>query len=108
MSEPSILLDVQDGCAVITLNRPDQLNSFNVEMHALLRDALGEVEARDDIRVAAAHRRRPRLLRRAGSVRPRGRRRTARRADLGFTLGHDVQPAGAPPARAADAGRSPR
>jgi 2-(1,2-epoxy-1,2-dihydrophenyl)acetyl-CoA isomerase len=50
MSEPSILLDVQDGCAVITLNRPDRLNSFTADMHALLRDAVGEVEARDDIR----------------------------------------------------------
>jgi 2-(1,2-epoxy-1,2-dihydrophenyl)acetyl-CoA isomerase len=50
MSEPSILLDVQDGCAVITLNRPDRLNSFNADMHALLRDAVGEVERRDDIR----------------------------------------------------------
>lgn len=50
MSEPSILLDVQDGCAVITLNRPDRLNSFNADMHAQLRDAVGQVETRDDIR----------------------------------------------------------
>ncbi len=50
MSQPSILFDVQDGYAAITLNRPDRLNSFNVEMHARLRAALGEAKRRSDIR----------------------------------------------------------
>ena len=32
---------VDGGVARLTLNRPDRLNSFNVEMHAEVRDALG-------------------------------------------------------------------
>ena len=50
MSQPSILFDAEDGYAVVTLNRPDRLNSFNVEMHEQLRDALAEVKRRDDVR----------------------------------------------------------
>jgi 2-(1,2-epoxy-1,2-dihydrophenyl)acetyl-CoA isomerase len=46
----SILLEAQDGYAVVTLNRPDRLNSFNPEMHERLRDALAEVKRRDDVR----------------------------------------------------------
>lgn len=36
----NILFEVQDGVARLTLNRPDKLNSFNVEMHLEVRDAL--------------------------------------------------------------------
>ncbi len=50
MTQPSILFDVQDGYAAITLNRPDRLNSFNLDMHQRLREALGEVKHRADIR----------------------------------------------------------
>jgi 2-(1,2-epoxy-1,2-dihydrophenyl)acetyl-CoA isomerase len=50
VSEPSILLEIADGYAVITLNRPDRLNSFNPEMHARLREALATVAAREDVR----------------------------------------------------------
>jgi len=50
MNSPSILFEVQDGYAAITLNRPDRLNCFNPEMHERLRDALGEVKRRSDIR----------------------------------------------------------
>ena len=39
MTEPSILFEAQDGYAVVTLNRPDRLNSFNTEMHERLREA---------------------------------------------------------------------
>lgn len=49
MSE-SILLTQQNGYAVITLNRPKQLNAFNNEMHHALQRALDEVEQNDDIR----------------------------------------------------------
>src|ERR1044071_8327626 len=40
MSYQTILCDVGDGVARLTLNRPDRLNSFNVEMHDEVRDAL--------------------------------------------------------------------
>lgn len=50
MSEPSVLFEVQEGYALVTLNRPDRLNSFNPEMHERLRDALGQVKSRDDVR----------------------------------------------------------
>ncbi len=49
-NENPILFDVKAGYAVITLNRPKQLNSFNNEMHYALQDALMEVESNDDIR----------------------------------------------------------
>jgi len=47
---PSILFEVQDGYAALTLNRPDRLNSFNPEMHERLREALLEAKRRDDVR----------------------------------------------------------
>lgn len=50
MTAPSILLEVHDGCAFVTLNRPDRLNSFNPEMHERLREVLADVQRRDDIR----------------------------------------------------------
>jgi 2-(1,2-epoxy-1,2-dihydrophenyl)acetyl-CoA isomerase len=39
-----ILYEVRDGIAVITLNRPDKLNSFTARMHEEMRAALAEVE----------------------------------------------------------------
>lgn len=49
-NQSPILFDVKDGYAVITLNRPKQLNSFNNDMHYALQKALDEVESNDDIR----------------------------------------------------------
>ncbi|MGB8328224.1 MAG: 2-(1,2-epoxy-1,2-dihydrophenyl)acetyl-CoA isomerase PaaG [Steroidobacteraceae bacterium] len=43
MGDPSILFQLADGIARITLNRPERLNAFNVEMHARLREALARV-----------------------------------------------------------------
>src|ERR1041384_3346694 len=42
MSYQTILFEVSEGIARLTLNRPDRLNSFNVEMHSEVRDALGK------------------------------------------------------------------
>ncbi|MEM9386470.1 MAG: 2-(1,2-epoxy-1,2-dihydrophenyl)acetyl-CoA isomerase PaaG [Pseudomonadota bacterium] len=51
MSAPStITLEIQDGVALLTLNRPDRLNSFTAEMHEALREALNTIQADDAIR----------------------------------------------------------
>jgi len=45
-----ILLDIADGVATITLNRPDVLNSFNRSMARELTDALDRVAGDDTLR----------------------------------------------------------
>jgi 2-(1,2-epoxy-1,2-dihydrophenyl)acetyl-CoA isomerase len=50
LPEETILLDVADGLARITLNRPSRLNSFNVEMHEALSAALDRVEGDSEVR----------------------------------------------------------
>jgi len=49
--QDSILFELRDGVARITLNRPDKLNSFNVAMHEALADTLTRIEHSDDARV---------------------------------------------------------
>ncbi len=51
MSEPTILLEVSAGVAVITLNRPAKLNAFAGDMRDRLLEALDDVAARADVRV---------------------------------------------------------
>ena len=41
----TVLSDTRDGFRVITLNRPDKLNSFTEQLHQELRQALDEAEA---------------------------------------------------------------
>lgn len=43
MSYETILFDVKDRVARLTLNRPDRLNSFTVQMHGEVADALGKL-----------------------------------------------------------------
>jgi 2-(1,2-epoxy-1,2-dihydrophenyl)acetyl-CoA isomerase len=50
MNQPAILLNVTDGVAEITLNRPDKLNSFTRSMHAELRAALDAALGDDRVR----------------------------------------------------------
>lgn len=51
MSYQTILFELSDGVARLTLNRPDRLNSFNVQMHGELRDALSELATSPTARV---------------------------------------------------------
>src|SRR5262249_49780188 len=51
MTYNSLLLErVGDGVAVITLNRPNQLNALSEELHGEIDAAIAEVEADDDVR----------------------------------------------------------
>jgi len=50
MTFETILFEVANGAARLTLNRPDRLNSFTVQMHEEVAEALGEVETNDEIR----------------------------------------------------------
>jgi 2-(1,2-epoxy-1,2-dihydrophenyl)acetyl-CoA isomerase len=47
----TIIFDVVDGIARLTLNRPDRLNSFTVVMHEEVAAALKEAESNADVRV---------------------------------------------------------
>jgi 2-(1,2-epoxy-1,2-dihydrophenyl)acetyl-CoA isomerase len=51
MSYQTILFEVSGGVARLTLNRPDRLNSFNVQMHGEVRDALSQLANNSEARV---------------------------------------------------------
>lgn len=51
MTYEHILLEISEGVARLTLNRPDRLNAFNVAMHLEVRDALKQVVESDEARV---------------------------------------------------------
>lgn len=51
MSYEYILFDIQNQIATITLNRPEQLNSLNLEIIDEMTQALEECEKRQDVRV---------------------------------------------------------
>src|ERR1044072_1279047 len=53
MSYQTILFEINAGVARLTLNRPDRLNSFNVQMHQEVREALAQVAASKEARVLA-------------------------------------------------------
>ena len=46
----TIEFTIEDGSAILTLNRPDRLNSFTVEMHEEMQDALSRIETDESIR----------------------------------------------------------
>src|ERR1700744_1483308 len=50
MAYETILFEVANGAARLTLNRPDRLNSFTVQMHSEVADALSKVESDASIR----------------------------------------------------------
>ena len=49
MTEP-VILEVDDGVATLTLNRPEDRNALSAEMSGAIVDAVDEVEADDDAR----------------------------------------------------------
>jgi 2-(1,2-epoxy-1,2-dihydrophenyl)acetyl-CoA isomerase len=51
MTYESIRFSIDSGIAVLTLNRPDRLNSFTQAMHLEVRDALDRLEADKSVRV---------------------------------------------------------
>lgn len=50
MDYETIMLEISDGAARLTLNRPERLNSFTVQMHGEVADALTRIETDDAIR----------------------------------------------------------
>ncbi|HYQ37588.1 MAG TPA: enoyl-CoA hydratase, partial [Pseudomonas sp.] len=50
MSFEHILFTIDQGVASLTLNRPDQLNSFNAAMHQEVREALKQVRQNAEVR----------------------------------------------------------
>lgn len=46
----SVLLELEDGVATVTLNEPDRRNAFSGAIQAGIRDALAEIESNDDAR----------------------------------------------------------
>jgi 2-(1,2-epoxy-1,2-dihydrophenyl)acetyl-CoA isomerase len=51
MNYESIQFKIDNGIAVLTLNRPDKLNSFTQAMHLEVRDALDKVQSDRAVRV---------------------------------------------------------
>jgi len=50
LSEAPIKLDIENGVALVTLNRPDALNSFTADMHIALAAVLDTIEADKSVR----------------------------------------------------------
>lgn len=50
MAYETILFEIANGAARLTLNRPDRLNSFTVQMHGEVADALTRVEQDESVR----------------------------------------------------------
>ena len=48
---PEILLQSDGGVAIVTLNRPDVLNSFNRDMARQLREAFDRIAGDDSLRL---------------------------------------------------------
>ncbi len=51
MNFEHILFSIEDGVALLSLNRPEQLNSFNTAMHGEVREALKQVRQNPEARV---------------------------------------------------------
>ncbi|HKN00526.1 MAG TPA: enoyl-CoA hydratase-related protein [Candidatus Binataceae bacterium] len=51
MAYSAILVDLKDGVATITLNRPEKMNAYNAAMGAELSQAFADLDANDEVRV---------------------------------------------------------
>lgn len=51
MNFEHILFSIEAGVATLSLNRPEQLNSFNTKMHGEVREALKQVRQNPEVRV---------------------------------------------------------
>lgn len=51
MTFDTVLFSIEQGMALLSLNRPEQLNSFNTQMHGEVREALQQIRQRSDVRV---------------------------------------------------------
>ena len=51
MPDQAVLCEVRDGIAIVSLNRPAQLNAFAGDMREQLIERLDEIAARGDVRV---------------------------------------------------------
>ncbi len=49
-TDDRVLVDVVDGLATVTLNRPDKLNALDIETYRILYALADEFEQRDDVR----------------------------------------------------------
>ena len=86
MTEDLVLSATQGAVRTLTLNRPAALNSFTGAMHEQLLAALECGGRRRGGARRHRHRRRPGLLRRAGSERPRHELARRRAPDVGAVI----------------------
>lgn len=84
MSFETILFDLKNGLARLTLNRPEKLNSFTVQMHAEIRQALDELERAGTARVLA--------ITGAGRGFCAGQDLSEQETDLGIAIERDYAP----------------
>ena len=71
MLSDTLLVDIKDGVALLTLNRPAARNALSSELLRALPEAIVAADANDDVDVDRAHRRRPGVLRRPRPARAR-------------------------------------